>query len=119
LVWNASRQWEFRIEFCKADTFLLRDHIILFQDLVKDWTSGPLVQLRYFIPINYDIRLYFKQGFQLFLYVNERNIIENPNPVDADDNSMVYVLSCVAKSMLIIRLSFVCFILYSLFYQGP
>ncbi|CAG8500632.1 1907_t:CDS:10 [Paraglomus brasilianum] len=89
LVWNAPRQWEFRIEFCKADTFLLRDHIILFQDLVKDWTSGPLVQLRYFIPINYDIRLYFKQGFQLFLYVNERNIIENPNPMDADDNTFV------------------------------
>lgn len=64
-----------------ANIFLLRDHITLIQDLSKDWTSGPSVDMAHFVPFKYefDIKL---PNFKLYTYVNEHNIINEPTEMD-------------------------------------
>ncbi|KAI1320557.1 hypothetical protein EDD11_000519 [Mortierella claussenii] len=81
LIWNAQRDWDFEITLDTAKVFILRDHITLLQDLSKDWTSGPSVDMAHFVPFKYefDIKL---PNFQLYTYVNEHNIINEPTEID-------------------------------------
>ncbi|CAG8440113.1 7211_t:CDS:10 [Ambispora gerdemannii] len=90
LRWNQARQWIFNIDLDKQKIFLLRDHITLFQDLAKDWTSGPSVDLLHFIPMEYTINIGSKD-IELYLYVNEHNIIDVP--ADIDDNAFFIICS--------------------------
>ncbi|KAG0198078.1 hypothetical protein BGX28_008431 [Mortierella sp. GBA30] len=81
LIWNAQRDWDFELTLDSPKIFLLRDHITLIQDLSKDWTSGPSVDMAHFVPFKYefDIKL---PNFQLYTYVNEHNIINEPTEID-------------------------------------
>ncbi|KAI7829028.1 hypothetical protein BC939DRAFT_40483 [Gamsiella multidivaricata] len=81
LVWNAQRDWDFEITLDTPKIFILRDHITLIQDLSKDWTSGPPIDMAHFVPFKYefDIKL---PNFQLYTYVNEHNIINEPTEID-------------------------------------
>ncbi|KAF9904551.1 hypothetical protein EC991_002611 [Linnemannia zychae] len=81
LVWNAQRNWDFEFTMDSANIFILRDHITLIQDLSKDWTSGPSVDMAHFVPFKYefDIKL---PNFKLYTYVNEHNIINEPTEMD-------------------------------------
>ncbi|KAG9285770.1 hypothetical protein G9A89_013195 [Geosiphon pyriformis] len=90
LIWNESRQWLFNIDLDGAEIFLLRDHITLLQDLAKDWASSPSADLLHFIPMEYLINIRLK-GIELYLYVNEHNIINNPS--DIDDNAFFIIKS--------------------------
>jgi hypothetical protein len=65
----------------KPEIYLLRDHVYLIQDLIKDWTSGPPADLLYFVPITYDFQLDITQA-SIYLCVNEHNIINYPNSTD-------------------------------------
>lgn len=68
----------------KPDISLLRDHITLFTDVAKDWTSGPPGDYEHFVPYNYvfDLNL---SDLVLRLFVNDHNIINNPSTFE--DNS--------------------------------
>ncbi|KAH7100701.1 hypothetical protein BKA62DRAFT_705412 [Auriculariales sp. MPI-PUGE-AT-0066] len=76
LQWNAHRQWDFMISLVKPDIFLLRDHVTLIQDLIKDWASGPPTDPYRFIPTTYAIKLALSQ-FHLILNVNDHNIVDH------------------------------------------
>ncbi|KAI8885811.1 hypothetical protein K501DRAFT_331672 [Backusella circina FSU 941] len=86
LKWNGSRKWTFNINVRKPTVFLLRDHIFLAQDLIKDWTSGPPGDLLYFTPILYELNFNLNHT-TAYLYVNEHNVINNPNSID--DNAFI------------------------------
>ncbi|KAI8069940.1 hypothetical protein BC940DRAFT_271416 [Gongronella butleri] len=86
LVWNEHREWKFSGALKRPEIFLLRDHITLFQDLIKDWTSGPSADLAHFVPITYTIDLAIPDP-KVYLCVNEHNIINNPNSVE--DNAYI------------------------------
>ncbi|KAL1987802.1 hypothetical protein VTN96DRAFT_2205 [Rasamsonia emersonii] len=88
LTWNSLHQWEFKVESRDMELFLLRDHIFLITDLVSDWTSGSAPDYYTFVPFIYNIKLLFT-NFQLFMNVNDSNIINNPS--DLDDNTFVVV----------------------------
>ncbi|PYH49222.1 putative fermentation associated protein (Csf1) [Aspergillus saccharolyticus JOP 1030-1] len=83
LSWNSIRTWRFDIHSHDMELFLLRDHIFLLTDLVSDWASGPPPEYCTFVPFIYKIGLSFS-NFQLFLNVNDMNIVNNPS--DLDDN---------------------------------
>jgi hypothetical protein len=81
LQWNGYREWGFKINTKRPRIFLLRDHIYLLQDLVKDWTSGPPGDLLHFTPMLYQIE-FILENPSIYLCVNEHNVINNPNSID-------------------------------------
>ncbi|OQE46323.1 hypothetical protein PENCOP_c001G04476 [Penicillium coprophilum] len=88
LSWNSLRSWKFTVESQDLQLFLLRDHIFLVTDLVSDWASGPPSDYYVFVPFIYNLDLNFS-NFQLYINVNDRNIINNPS--DLDDNRFIAI----------------------------
>jgi hypothetical protein len=86
LKWNAERQWTIGVSLRRSILYLLRDHINMFTDLGKDWTSGPPTQYNLFVPTVYvfDFEMYL---FELNLYVNDQNIIDKP--LVRDENALL------------------------------
>lgn len=85
LVWNSPRTWTFDFKFARPQIYLLRDHLFLIQDLVKDWIAGSSTDLTHFVPTAYVLRITL-DDFILNLCVNEHNIINNPT--DKGDNGV-------------------------------
>ncbi|CAG8607429.1 15845_t:CDS:10, partial [Acaulospora colombiana] len=83
LYWRKERQWCFHIALQQPDIYLLRDHITLFTDLGKDWSSGPPTSMTHFIPMLYTVRLVLKD-YAISLNVNDQNIIDSPTDPDAN-----------------------------------
>ncbi|KAI2705381.1 hypothetical protein CBS147317_2333 [Penicillium roqueforti] len=88
LSWNGLRPWKFTAENHDLQLFLLRDHIFLLTDLVSDWASGPPSDYYSFVPFIYNLDLNFSD-FQLYINVNDRNIISNPS--DLEDNRFLVI----------------------------
>lgn len=81
LEWNGFRCWDIKIVPKKPTIFLLRDHVFLLQDLVKDWGSTPPADLLHFCPIVYQIQCILENP-TIYLCVNEHNVINNPNSIE-------------------------------------
>ncbi|KAF4471738.1 hypothetical protein FALBO_1339 [Fusarium albosuccineum] len=90
LSWNALRNWHFNITSSKMELFILRDHIFLLVDLVDDWTTGPPSDYLVFVPFKYHVHLSL-QSLQLYLNVNEANIIDKATVVE--DNTYLILSS--------------------------
>ncbi|KAJ5776620.1 uncharacterized protein N7511_001631 [Penicillium nucicola] len=88
LSWNSLRSWKFTVESEDLQLFLLRDHIFLLTDLVSDWASGPPSDYYTFVPFIYNLDVNFT-NFQLYINVNDRNIISNPS--DLEDNRFIVI----------------------------
>ncbi|KAI9789416.1 MAG: hypothetical protein M1816_006076 [Peltula sp. TS41687] len=101
LKWNALHTWVFNIVSNSTEIFLLREHIILFSDLVTDWSTGPPPEYFTFAPFKYIINLNL-QDLQMFLNVNDANIINNP--CDLDDNSFMIIRAPNLQSNVVIPL---------------
>jgi hypothetical protein len=102
LSWNSLRSWRFTVESQNLQLFLLRDHIFLLTDLVSDWASGPPSDYYTFVPFIYNLDLNFT-GFQLFINVNDRNIISNPS--DLEDNRFIVIKGKRLESNIMIPLN--------------
>ncbi|KAJ5550480.1 hypothetical protein N7535_001578 [Penicillium sp. DV-2018c] len=102
LSWNSLRSWKFTVESQNLQLFLLRDHVFLLTDLVSDWASGPPSDYYTFVPFIYNLDLNFTD-FQLFLNVNDRNIISNPS--DLEDNRFIIIKGKRLESNVIIPLN--------------
>ncbi|KAI9437708.1 hypothetical protein H4582DRAFT_1957102, partial [Lactarius indigo] len=77
LKWDASRQWAFHVSLRQPVFYLLRDHINMFTDLGKDWSSGPSSDYFTWVPMRYAIDLDFR-NYVIHTYVNDHNIIDKP-----------------------------------------
>ncbi|KAG1054268.1 hypothetical protein G6F43_003711 [Rhizopus delemar] len=86
LQWNGFRQWDFKITPKRATVFLLRDHIYLLQDTMKDWGSTPQPDLLHFTPTTYQLQFLLEHPI-VYLCVNEHNVINNPNSIE--DNAFL------------------------------
>ncbi|EPB81388.1 hypothetical protein HMPREF1544_11901 [Mucor circinelloides 1006PhL] len=86
LQWNGFRHWDFKFTPKKPTIFLLRDHIYLLQDTIKDWTSGPPADLLHFTPMTYQLQFNLENP-TIYLCVNEHNVINNPNSIE--DNAFL------------------------------
>lgn len=101
LKWNGPRHWTFDLTTQNLKLFLLREHITLLTDLVGDWASGPPQDYYVFSPFKYDLNLMFTD-FQIYLNVNDSNIINNPS--DLDDNTFLILKGDVLQSFVQIPL---------------
>ncbi|KAH9083360.1 hypothetical protein EDB83DRAFT_2538792 [Lactarius deliciosus] len=77
LKWNASRQWAFHVSLRQPVFYLLRDHINMFTDLGKDWSSGPPSDYFTWVPMRYAVNLDLR-NYVIHTYVNDHNIIDKP-----------------------------------------
>lgn len=94
LKWNAERDWRFSISLRQPILYLLREHINMFTDLGKDWSSGPPSNFSTWIPMHYTVNLDMT-NYELNLYVNDHNIIDKP--LVRDENSQC-ITPCFAPS---------------------
>jgi hypothetical protein len=96
LAWKAPRQWDFAITLRAPSIHLLRDHINMFTDLAKDWSSGPAAAFNVWIPMSYRIHLTLWR-YRLNLYANDLNIVDTPLLKDSNGASLVSVsfISCL------------------------
>lgn len=77
LAWNAHREWTVSISLRQPSIYLLRDHINMFTDLGKDWSSGPPSDYYRFVPTTYHVDVRLIQ-FIANLYCNDINIVDKP-----------------------------------------
>ncbi|KAF6761220.1 hypothetical protein DFP72DRAFT_34729 [Ephemerocybe angulata] len=77
LQWNGERTWLVSISLRQPVLYLLRDHINMFTDLGKDWSSGPPTDWQKFIPMVYQAQIELHH-YELNLYLNDHNIIDKP-----------------------------------------
>ncbi|KAJ3287854.1 hypothetical protein HK104_008423, partial [Borealophlyctis nickersoniae] len=97
--WNAARTWTFDTTVTKSKIFLLRDHIFLLTDLIKDFTAGPTLSLDYFIPMEYKLGVTLND-FELYLCVNHGNVIGLAN--DLNENAYLIVGGAKAEGNIVL-----------------
>jgi hypothetical protein len=90
LQWNAFRRWNIGLQFQDSDIWLLRDHITLVSDVVRDWASGPATDPSLFVPIEYCFDIGF-DTIRLYLCANEGNVIEQPNSLSENGTAVCFV----------------------------
>ncbi|TFK54421.1 hypothetical protein OE88DRAFT_1676060 [Heliocybe sulcata] len=86
LPWNAERQWSFNITLRQPVFYLIRDHINMFTDLAKDWSSGPPSDYNRFVPMRYVAQVDL-HNYEINTYVNDHNIIDKP--LLRDENALL------------------------------
>lgn len=86
LQWKAHRNWDFAISLTRTNVHLLRDHITLLTDLIKDWVSGPPSDAFRFVPITYSLAVTFA-NFDVVLYLNDHNVVDQL--FDTDTNALL------------------------------
>lgn len=74
MVWDDPRTWVISVQLEKPVLSLLREHMFLFTDIVRDWTSGPPADYDHFVPYLYRIKLKMID-VTLNLYLNEYGVI--------------------------------------------
>ncbi|THU95661.1 hypothetical protein K435DRAFT_829044 [Dendrothele bispora CBS 962.96] len=89
LAWDAEREWRISVSLRNPILYLLRDHINLFTDLGKDWSTGSPSDYYRFVPMVYKFTMDMHH-YQLHLYANDHNIIDKP--LIKDENAL-FVLS--------------------------
>jgi hypothetical protein len=105
LAWKASRQWVFGVTLRTPVLYLLRDHINMFTDLSKDWSSGPVTPLHLWVPMIYSINLTLRK-YTINVYANDFNIIDAPLQEDSNGKSAVSLVMRSAFSFLPVLFSF-------------
>ncbi|KAJ3575090.1 hypothetical protein NP233_g1335 [Leucocoprinus birnbaumii] len=86
LKWNEERTWAFDITFRQPILYLLRDHINMFTDLGRDWSSGPPSDWARWVPTIYTVNLNLYR-YEINLYANDQNIIDKP--LAREDNALL------------------------------
>ncbi|KAF8070507.1 hypothetical protein FPV67DRAFT_1756074, partial [Lyophyllum atratum] len=86
LKWNMERKWIIAIILRQPVLYLIRDHINMFTDLGKDWTTGPPSDYQCFIPMVYAFEIELHH-YELNLYANDHNIIDKP--LIRDENALL------------------------------
>ncbi|RDB25364.1 Protein CSF1 [Hypsizygus marmoreus] len=86
LKWNMERRWIIAVSLRQPVLFLVRDHINMFIDLGKDWTTAPPADYQRFVPMVYAFEIEMHH-YELNLYANDHNIIDKP--LIRDENALV------------------------------
>ncbi|KAI0342100.1 hypothetical protein BDW22DRAFT_1358216 [Trametopsis cervina] len=102
LRWNEQRQWNFSISLRDPIIYILRDHINMFTDLGKDWSSGPPSDYNRFIPMLYSLSVEMK-NYDLKLYVNDHNIIDKP--LIPEENALLSLHGAILRQTVSIPLT--------------
>ncbi|KAJ8325294.1 Macrophage colony-stimulating factor 1 receptor [Batrachochytrium dendrobatidis] len=84
LSWNGLREWDISLKWTDCDVYLLREHIGLVTDMIKDLNSLPPPSIEYHVPSVYTLNFKF-QNLKILFCLNPMNIIKNHNSIDSND----------------------------------
>lgn len=70
----------------KPKIYLLRDHITLITDLIRDWVTGPPPDRHRFVPTSHSLNVTLTD-YTLHVYLNDHNVVDDP--FDADRNGAI------------------------------
>lgn len=83
LKWSGKKTNIYTINIKYLELFLLYQHIIFLQDMIHDFSAGINSSVESFIPADYVLNLEITD-INLFLNLNENNIIELHNNLDVN-----------------------------------
>ena len=93
IVWTELHSWAIDVTLASGkdndtpvELSLIRDHMTLFTDVVRDFTSGPSGDAARYVPYTYTIKLTLL-NYALVLFLNQGNIINNPT--EPSDNTLL------------------------------
>jgi hypothetical protein len=88
LVWNDMQEWNINIELFKSSIYLIFYDKYFFQDLINDWSSQSMADLRHFVPYvyNFDLKA---NDIELILPCNQYNWIDT---VVLENNGEFYLI---------------------------
>lgn len=75
LVWNELQLWNINIDLYRASTYFVFNHKYFFQDLINDWSSRTMGDIRFFVPFIYTIRVK-TNDIEVILPCNQHNWID-------------------------------------------
>lgn len=78
LVWNGLQEWLLVCDSYDAECFLMREHIVLFADLVSDFSDSPPTPYDLFTPFIYKFSWNIHNSYKFYLNINDHNIVNNP-----------------------------------------
>lgn len=78
LIWNDLQTWNVNIDLTKASTYFVFYHKNFFQDLINDWSSRHMADLRHFVPYVYRINV-VANDLEAILPCNQHNWIDTVN----------------------------------------
>lgn len=78
LIWNETQTWNINIDLTKASTYFVFYHKNLFQDLINDWSSRMMSDLRNFVPYVYKINV-VANDLEAILPCNQHNWVDTTN----------------------------------------
>lgn len=84
LVWNDLQKWNINVELYKSSVFIVLYHKNFIQDLINDWSSRYMGDLRTFAPYIYDIKVK-TNDIEVILPCNQHNWIDT-NVIENNGN---------------------------------
>ena len=75
LVWNDMQTWNVDIELTRASVFFVFYHKIFFQNMINDWSSRNMADIRFFVPYVYKFNLRVTD-LEVILPCNQYNWID-------------------------------------------
>ncbi len=75
LRWNDLQTWNVNVDLTRSSVYFVFYHKIFFQDLINDWSSRFMADIRHFVPYIYDIKLKANQ-LEFILPCNQHNWID-------------------------------------------
>jgi hypothetical protein len=87
--------WNIGIELTKASTYFVYYHKNFFQDLINDWSSRTMGDLRHFVPYIYKIS-FLANDLEVILPCNQHNWIDT---VNIENNSKLKIFYFVRETI--------------------
>lgn len=75
LVWNDLQTWNVNLELYKGSLFFIFCHKLFFQDLINDWSSREMGDIRKYVPYIYSINLK-ATDIEVILPCNQHNWLD-------------------------------------------
>lgn len=75
LRWNDLQIWNINLDLFKSDIFFTFYHKFFFQQMINDWSSRSMGDLRKFVPYIYDFKLR-AQDLEVILPCNQYNWLD-------------------------------------------
>uniref|UniRef100_A0A7E4VU99 FSA_C domain-containing protein n=1 Tax=Panagrellus redivivus TaxID=6233 RepID=A0A7E4VU99_PANRE len=84
-TYNAHQNWHLSLELHKFSTWVVWDHKRFFNDMIAEWTSDSVSDLRTFVPYTVSFNINVMDRFEIILLLNEKNWVDTSSTTSAEN----------------------------------